>query len=326
MTFPAQEHKIDREGFGPDDRKRFRLRVDDDTGIVTLLRGTKRADEPLPRGLTPGQPIEDWVKRDALLRFVRAYADGDLGRYPALVALLERRVPDARLDVDPVEAALSLGESYLFVQGPPGSGKTWQGARMAVALMRAGKRVGVTSLSHKAIHNLLRAIQHEADEQGFAFRGAKRARDEEASETAFESRCIVSSADVDVCADPSFDLVAGTGWALSRDGGRPPRCASGRSTCSSSTRRASSRSPTCSRRGHRPARSSCSATRTSCRRSRRARTPRDRGAPCSSTCSGRTSPCRPSAGSSSPRPGACGPSSARSPRTRTTRGGSATRR
>ena len=32
MTFPAQEHKLDREGFGPDDRKRFRLRVDDDDG------------------------------------------------------------------------------------------------------------------------------------------------------------------------------------------------------------------------------------------------------------------------------------------------------
>ena len=45
---------------------------------------------------------------------------------------------------------------------------------MAIALMRAGKRVGVTSLSHKAINNLLRAVQHEADRQGFAFRGAKR--------------------------------------------------------------------------------------------------------------------------------------------------------
>ncbi len=32
----------------------------------------------------------------------------------------------------------------------------------------------------------------------------------------FESRCIVSSTETDVCADPAFDLVAGTGWALSR--------------------------------------------------------------------------------------------------------------
>jgi predicted RecB family nuclease len=218
MTFPAQEHKIEGEGWDPATRRGYRVRVDDEQGVVTLLRGEKRVDEPLPRGLTPGQPVEDWVKREALLRFVRAYASGDLGAYPALVALLERRPPDVRLDAGPVAAALTLGESYLFVQGPPGSGKTWQGAKMAIALMRAGKRVGVTSLSHKAINNLLRAIQEEADRQdGFVFRGVKRARDEEGSETWFTGRCVVSSTEVDVCADPSFDLVAGTGWALTRE-------------------------------------------------------------------------------------------------------------
>src|SRR4029079_16453353 len=104
---------------------------------------------------------------------------------------------------------------YLFVQGPPGSGKTWQGARMAIALMREGKRVGVTSLSHKAIHNFLRAVQHEADRQGYTFSGAKRGDPE--SETAFESRCVVTSTDTDVCADPAFQLVAGTAWAFSRE-------------------------------------------------------------------------------------------------------------
>ncbi len=217
MRFPPQEHKLTREGFDPDAaRAGFRLRVDDDTGIVTLLRGKARSEEPLPRGLTPGRPLRDEVKRDALLRFAQAYERDDLERYPALTALLERRAPDVRLGVDPVEAVLSLGESYLFVQGPPGSGKTWQGARMAIALMRAGKRVGVTSLSHKAMHNLLRAIQHEADAQGFTFRGAKRGTDDAQADSWFESRCVVTSEDPDVCADPSLQLVAGTGWALTR--------------------------------------------------------------------------------------------------------------
>ena len=218
MRFPPQEHKLSSEGFDPDTRVGFRLRVDDDQGVVTLLRSTAREDEPLPRGLTPGGPYRDGVKREALLRFARAYDAGALDRYPALTALLERRPPDARLAVDdPVDAALSLGESYLFVQGPPGSGKTWQGARMAIALMRAGKRVGLTSLSHKAIHNLLRAIQHEADAQGFTFRGAKRGSADEHADSFFESRCIATSEDVDVCADPELELVAGTAWALTRD-------------------------------------------------------------------------------------------------------------
>ena len=219
MSFPPQEHKIDGEGFDPDTRGRFRTRVNDDAGIVTILRGKGRKDEPLPRGLTPGQPLEDWVKREALLRFVRAYADGDQTRYPALTALLERRTPDVRLDLELADVALSLGESYLFVQGPPGSGKTWQGARMAVALMRAGKRVGVTALSHKAIHNLLRAIEHEAETQAFVFRGVKRARTVDCPDTSFQGRCIVSSAETDVCADPTFNLVAGTAWALARAAG-----------------------------------------------------------------------------------------------------------
>jgi uncharacterized protein len=216
VRFPPQEHKLTVEGFDPDTRARFRLRVDDDTGTATLLRGTAREDEPLPRGLTPGGPFRDAVKREALQRFVRAYAAGDGGRYPAAGAVLERLPPDALLGVDPVESALSLDGSYLFVQGPPGSGKTWQGARIAIALMRAGKRVGVTSLSHKAIHNMLRAIQHEADEQGFTFRGAKRGSADEGSDSFFESRCFVTSEEVDVCADPSYALVAGTTWALTR--------------------------------------------------------------------------------------------------------------
>ena len=216
LTFPPQEHKLTGRAFDAATQKGFRIRVDDARGVVTLLRGADRADEPLPRGLTPGGPIGDGVKREALFRFARAYADGAHDAYPALTALLERRLPDVRLDVDPVAAALSLRESYLFVQGPPGSGKTWQGARMAVELMREGKRVGVTSLSHKAIHNMLRAVQHEAERQGFAFRGARRAREADETETAPSIPFIESSDDPDVCADPSYQLVAGTAWAFTR--------------------------------------------------------------------------------------------------------------
>ena len=74
----------------------------------------------------------------------------------------------------------------------------------------------MTSLSHKAIHNLLRAIEHEAERQGFAFRGAKRG-DEDSENTGFDGRWIETSEDTDVCADPSYDLVAGTAWALTRE-------------------------------------------------------------------------------------------------------------
>ena len=64
-----------------------------------------------------------------------------------------------------------LDHSYLFVQGPPGSGKTWTGARLIVHLLRTGKRVGVTATSHKAIHNLLDEVERVAAQEGVDFRG-----------------------------------------------------------------------------------------------------------------------------------------------------------
>ncbi len=59
---------------------------------------------------------------------------------------------------------LALDGGTLAVQGPPGSGKTYMGARMICALVRAGKRVGVTAVSHKVIRNLLEAVANAARE------------------------------------------------------------------------------------------------------------------------------------------------------------------
>jgi uncharacterized protein len=54
------------------------------------------------------------------------------------------------------------------MQGPPGSGKSWNGARMAIALMKEGRRVGVTALSHKAIHKFLEDVEEAAAESATA--------------------------------------------------------------------------------------------------------------------------------------------------------------
>jgi uncharacterized protein len=62
--------------------------------------------------------------------------------------------------------ALALDHSVLPIQGPPGAGKTYIGARMICELVRAGKRVGLTALSHKVIRNLLDAVVEAAPEFG----------------------------------------------------------------------------------------------------------------------------------------------------------------
>jgi predicted RecB family nuclease len=59
--------------------------------------------------------------------------------------------------------APALDHTTLSIQGPPGSGKTYSGARMVRKLLNAGKRVGITGTSHKVIGNLLTAILDAAE-------------------------------------------------------------------------------------------------------------------------------------------------------------------
>jgi predicted RecB family nuclease len=62
----------------------------------------------------------------------------------------------------------ALQESLLAVQGPPGAGKTFTGARMICRLVQAGKKVGITALSHKVIRKLLDEVILAAAEDKIA--------------------------------------------------------------------------------------------------------------------------------------------------------------
>lgn len=59
-----------------------------------------------------------------------------------------------------------MDETTLCLQGPPGAGKTYIGKHLIASLIKAGKKVGITSNSHKAINNLMLqavALCKEAD-------------------------------------------------------------------------------------------------------------------------------------------------------------------
>jgi uncharacterized protein len=209
FEFPAQEHKIGGRAVDPEKERVYHVKVDDERGTVTLRRSIKLVDQPLPRALIPPEPLRTYVQRDAVLRFAKNKL-----AYPALVEILERRAPRTRLDGTLAEAALGLDGSYLFVQGPPGSGKTYNGARMAIALMTAGRRVGITALSHKAIHKFLADVQDAADEIDYTFRGRKKSSGEDSE---FQSRCIDCSGDNDAMLDNELQLVAGTSFLFARE-------------------------------------------------------------------------------------------------------------
>jgi uncharacterized protein len=113
--------------------------------------------------------LGEWVKDNGL------EADGP---YRASCDLLLRRPPRLTDGVGPlihsgestVAAAKRIGvlldRSVLAIQGPPGAGKTYGGARMICELIQRGKKVGVTAMSHKVIRNLLDEVLRAAKQAG----------------------------------------------------------------------------------------------------------------------------------------------------------------
>ena len=117
------------------------------------------------------------------------------------------------LQSNAIQAILNLDESYLFIQGPPGAGKTYTSAHIAVELMRKNKKVGITANSHKAIHNLLDRIEAVALEQNLNFSGIKKSTAGD-DDTCYKGHCINSESKTDkIPLDVS--LLAGTAWLFS---------------------------------------------------------------------------------------------------------------
>jgi uncharacterized protein len=180
------------------------------------------------RALIPGTPVPDRKKREAIEFAARAYLDGTLEQnFPATSALLLRRAPRLRgrrrgaklqpaaVTKESVSSAIgALERSYLFVQGPPGSGKSTSGAWAIVDLLAAGKRVALAAQSHKAVHALLRKIETTACERGLRLRGCHKAS-ESTKGSYYEPLAewpMVETA-TDASAYDGYQLVSGTTFA-----------------------------------------------------------------------------------------------------------------
>jgi uncharacterized protein len=221
FRFPVQQHKLDRGDTVIDPatgKAAGAVEQLDDVHGTLRLRLTKKAEElPFPRALIPGGPYDTTCQQEALLRLARSLVAGD-GRYRAVEGVLHREPPldGERVQVSSLEEAKELVERvegrHLFVQGPPGSGKTYSGARLIVHLLARGKRVGVSATSHKAIHNLLREVERAAGAAGVEFRGLKRG---DSAEAQYEGPFIQTAKDG--FTDPEIGLIAGTAWLHGRE-------------------------------------------------------------------------------------------------------------
>jgi uncharacterized protein len=109
--------------------------------------------------------------------------------------------------------AVTLDRTTLPIQGPPGSGKTYSGARMILTLLAAGKRVGITGTSHKVIGNLLKAVLKAAAEEPDV--GVRIVQKGEKEQVLDDERVIRGKDATDIRAqldDGRANLAAGTSW------------------------------------------------------------------------------------------------------------------
>jgi len=150
------------------------VQYDNETELeLNLIRGNELFLAQAPHGWIMDQ---DWF--DASPFFLSALneaADSNLGRsfiLPVIQGALKPKLDFAKyeraktelqnegLNESQIESvAMSYGTDLLhLIQGPPGTGKTLMLAHLARLLVKDGKRVFVTALTHRAIHNALNKI------------------------------------------------------------------------------------------------------------------------------------------------------------------------
>lgn len=176
--FPPQEMEIRRND-------ELKLRVEQKLGVVErvdrtartldIRKGPKMA-EVHPSSCFAHTYFSTDVLEDAIAAIGAAVAEGRpeplarrlLRADPPMLAsgpLTARTADEGEAVLETaVRTVLDLQQSVLAIQGPPGAGKTFTGARMICALVRAGRRVGVTATSHAVIRNLLDAVADAARE------------------------------------------------------------------------------------------------------------------------------------------------------------------
>ena len=155
------------------------VNIDCTNGIIDIKKSKKTAALHPSRVYMWDRPYPTDKQADSLYRtgeWVRDHGLDARPRVRAALDLLLRKNPNlapgetiAPLPGEDTKAtacriAAALQDSVFAIQGPPGTGKTYTGARMICRLVQAGKKIGVTALSHKVITHLLEEINMAASE------------------------------------------------------------------------------------------------------------------------------------------------------------------
>jgi AAA domain/RNase_H superfamily len=234
--FPPQDHAIDRALAVHDPKTKKGagevVAIDEVARTVDLKRGLSSA-VPHPSALVPYDFVGSEVKQESLQRLgtwvgengiaaegpFRAARDLLLRQRPrALKIPIQSPVKEGQLTKESRDLVASLCKepSILPIQGPPGSGKTFGGARMIVELVKAGRRVGITAISHKVISHLLGEACKVARQAGVSLRAVQKANETDGCQDELVEQVDDNPPILDALKEGRALVAAGTGWLWAR--------------------------------------------------------------------------------------------------------------
>jgi len=113
-----------------------------------------------------------------------------------------------------IRIAPHLDGGVLPVQGPPGAGKTFTGARMIRELSQSAKKIGITANSHKVIRNILNEVIVAADESGVPVQCIQKISEREANLPGLQFT--TDNAEIFAAIGTGCQVAAGTAWLWAR--------------------------------------------------------------------------------------------------------------
>ena len=202
---------------------------------LLLRKGISKDQNKLPRILSISEKVMEHARFENLNRNIYLFCENVLNKkdgFEAIKSFLNRDIPSIKGKkagekiietenfTDEIPKVINnLNNSYLYLQGPPGSGKTYQAANAILELIKKNKKIAITANSHKVIHNLLERIEGLAKNKKHTFKGLKMGNVEN-DDTFFDGKFVKTEKNekhfINQLKDDKTLLYAGTKYHLSQ--------------------------------------------------------------------------------------------------------------
>ena len=242
--FPEQEYKLKKgrsviiANNSDPDRADYAGKIqelDQINRTLLLRKGISKEDKRLPKILSIGEKVMEQARFENLNKNIYRFCDNVLENkkgFDALKSFLNKDIPSIKnikpgdkiiksenFDSEIPDVISRLDNSHLFMQGGPGTGKTYQISNAIIELLKKNKKIAVTANSHKVIHNLLERIESIANKQKFIFKGLKMGNPDN-EDTYYDGKLIKTDKNekhyINGLKDRKILLYAGTKYHLSQ--------------------------------------------------------------------------------------------------------------